>query len=94
MESERPFSRVVETNGEAWVCVGQLIVNQFTEGEGLIVANNLCANLNTAYEERRKAAEKDFKELLEITQSLYDDIGYDSADCKKFRKWKKARGIA
>ena len=58
-----------------------------------IVAEEIIKIANLAYSEGRKAAEKDFNELLEIAQSLYDDIGYDSADCKKFREWKKARGI-
>jgi hypothetical protein len=56
-------------------------------------AEDIGTAMNLAHAEGRKSMEKDFKELLEITQSLYDDIGYDSADCKKFRKWKKARGI-
>ena len=44
-----------------------------------------------AYADGRKAAEKDFQELLEIAQELCDDIGDDVAE--KFRAWKKARGI-
>lgn len=49
--------------------------------------------LACAYDKGRKAAEKDFKELLEITQWLDDDSGYESAGTKSFRAWKKARGI-
>jgi hypothetical protein len=94
MESNEQFSRVVETDGEAWVCVGQLIVNRFTEGEGLIVANNLCVNLNMAYEERRKSAEKDFRELLELADRLKFSGSYFPDGLEdEFDAWKKARGL-
>ena len=54
--------------------------------------------LNAAYAEGRKAAEKDFKELLETTEYVVDRIG-DSGPfgqmhaLEKFAAWKKARGI-
>ena len=44
-----------------------------------------------AYAEGRKAAEKEFKELLALAQELCDDLGDDIAE--KFRAWKKVRGI-
>ncbi len=54
-----------------------------------------CKNpTEIANKECRKSAEKEFKELLEIAQSLDDDTGYESAATESFRAWKKARGIA
>lgn len=93
MESEGLYRYEHRDEQKAFVVVGPGRENMggtYTKNEASIAAR--LANL--AYAEGRKSMEKDFKELLEITQSLYDDIGYDSADCKKFRKWKKARGIA
>lgn len=46
---------------------------------------------NMAYAEGRKSVEKDFQELLGLSQKLCDDLGDDVAD--KFRAWKKARGL-
>lgn len=56
---------------------------------GVLYVPDCC--VRAAYAEGRKVAEKDLKELLEISQRLCDDLGEGIAD--KFREWKKARGI-
>lgn len=46
-----------------------------------------------AYEEGWEAAEKDFKELLELAESLRGDIDFISTSTMDFDAWKKARGL-
>lgn len=61
-------------------------------------AMNAASLANAAYSEGRKAAEKEFKGLLELAEYVVDRIG-DSGPfgqmhaLEKFRAWKKARGI-
>lgn len=90
MESEGLYRYEHRDEQKAFVVVGPGRENMggtYTKNEASIAAR--LANL--AYAEGRKAAEKDFRELLEISQRLCDDLGEGIAN--KFRDWKKARGL-
>ena len=59
--------------------------------------NAVCDWMNEAHAEGRKAAEKDFKELLEIANGMrsWCDVkeGWAMIWGMQFDAWKKARGI-
>ena len=54
---------------------------------------NTCDKLNAAYAEGRKSAEKDFKELLKMADSMCDKMEAEFYyTARQFYAWKKARG--
>ena len=57
------------------------------EGRGVLRLANI------AYAEGRKASEKEFKELLDLANSMEFLAGCRSSASVKFDAWKKARGI-
>jgi len=97
MESEGPYS--VKNYKYRW-CVAELDeehnLNQFRYKKW---AEWWASQLNTARAEGRKAAEKDFKELLELLNKFRSAVWWNGGlewvvefeDA--FDAWKKARGI-
>lgn len=55
--------------------------------------NHLVDALNEAYAKGRKAAEKEFRELLELANRLVAPAGPKFQAVTDFKSWKKARGI-
>lgn len=78
-EKREPFARTVEDEGNVWVCVGQKIVNQFAQGEGLIVANNLESALNAAFNARVDAEVQ--KAVGEFRSRSIDRLKSACVDC-------------
>lgn len=85
MESEGPYST---GDSVGLVFKDSRVVESFDSERDKL---NACSLANAAHAEGRKAVEKDFKELLGLSQQLCDDLGDDIAN--KFRDWKKARGL-
>jgi hypothetical protein len=54
----------------------------------------LVGAANTIYAEGRKSMEKDFRELLSISEMMNAEIDYGSEGTDAFGAWKKARGIS
>jgi hypothetical protein len=76
MESERPYS-------------GGDYVGERPDRYALASSRDVII-ANIAYAEGRKAAEKDFQELLELANQLRE---YPWDEFEAFDAWKKARGI-
>ena len=97
MQSDGPY-KVMNKNGEMYTfsVIGPGVDWPDRAYEG--TAKRICEIANAAHAEGRKAAEKEFQELLELAEYVVDRIG-DSGPfgqmhaLEKFRAWKKARGI-
>ncbi len=97
MQSEGPY-QVVNKGGEMYCfsVIGPGVDWPDRAYEG--TAKRICEIANAAHAEGRKAAEKDFKELLELANGLRHCIGNTGPHGrreweKNFDAWKKARGI-
>lgn len=93
MESEGLYRYEHRDEQKAFVVVGPGRENMggtYTKNEASIAAR--LANL--AYAEGRKAAEKDFQELLELADRLKFSGSYFPDGLEdEFDAWKKARGL-
>jgi hypothetical protein len=94
MESEGPYT-IDEENGQCCV-VGP----GYQKPGARIIQNGdywptrmLQLDMNLAHAEGRKSMEKEFKELLDIANSMEFLAGCRSSARAKFGAWKKARGI-
>jgi hypothetical protein len=90
MESEGPYQLMRGGRiGGPWEWIkGPTEPQRWLEPKGEVVIA-----LNAAHAEGRKAAEKDFQELLELAEALHGDIDFISTSTQDFAAWKKARGI-
>lgn len=94
MESEGPYTlRSNDKPDGEWLVFGPSLN---PSGSFEFCGEDLASALNSAYAEGRKSMEKEFKELLDLANGMFDRI-IEGRSCAKavkdFDAWKKARGI-
>jgi hypothetical protein len=94
MKSEGPYT-IGNENGQACI-VGpgfNIPGARITQSGNSWGTRLLQLDMNLAHAEGRKSMEKDFQELLSISEMMNAEIDYGSEGTDAFGAWKKARGI-